>query len=613
MAFKFSNLTSRLGFNKSAKKDTRDELIMILNQLALARKVIEENSEFVKGLAKKDEKIAKLLSTFAGGGFDKIQDKIFAGEEVSQKEAGEALDYLADIKEGIEHLNEDINDDEDIDRLKVPLDEMLDQLKKTVMNDKLDDEVRRDSLAQIQNLVEQSKLQTQSTKDLLQVETANMNFNKDGTDRLDAYLDNLARDTTDVKIEGNLDRMAKTLENLEAKDDKDEDGGGLSLAERFKDGLPPEKAAGILDFIGPLIGLPGLGSLLSEGVGLAGGAVAAGGAVLGKAGKAGRGIGKGVSKGLGKIGGASGAAVKGVGGMLGKSAKMFTSVISKVAPALLSIGAVALKVAAPLAAIATVGYALFNALKPLADLSFDKLFDFFNGDEKKKSEENNDLKFMSSVIARRVGGKQLNADQMNEIAAQMRDRIDSGKSTLKEELMASALHANPEISNEEAERQVDKLLAESTDKSSKISQTVGKIQGFDEETKKLNLAIEAEKDKLTSFQNVVEKSGQSVASAFGYGEEPTSLAQDLKQVETTAKADPSSFLDKYDSFEAMKNLNTQEGSKSAMEGLKGLISAQMGMFQGIKNSIDQNQKNNSGVDRVTEIGDPSLLMQNGNM
>ena len=238
-----------------ADEQVRRAMSLVASQSRLANKILKENEKQIKKSAEHNESVRNKLEKVVEGQVkaDEIGKKIQEGASVSKKQAKFFLEHQKRLSKMMEESEVQV---------AANFNDIADQYKELVSNEKVSEETRREMLEDFQQMLQNEDIQQQmssqqlkATERLLAIDTKTMQFNEDMKRDLNFLHNNLSDNTTDIKIKDTLSGIQKQNESILYDEDKLNDlldkqtSSGQSVGKSFSDsGLGKTLQGGVLDF-----------------------------------------------------------------------------------------------------------------------------------------------------------------------------------------------------------------------------------------------------------------------------------------------------------------------------------------------------------------------------
>jgi len=275
-----------------------DQLSTTSTQLKFQRKLISQNTEALKSLANSNSEVSEAIKenlneeTFSQ--LSNVADKIVAGQRVTAEQGEFFVNNIKEVTSALQNSGVEF---------EANLSDVVGSFKEMMNNEQASLETRNEALQSLVSGLDQQFAdgeQPEVLQDLKSLSEKELEFSDRQTDRLNQLLDDLADNTTDVKLLGTLQRLENqfdmlvtTNQEIERALESQAGPGGEELGEKLQEGLEEAVDPGFFETM--LGGGTLLGGLLGRGRGA--------GAAAGTAARA-----AGAARGGGLLGGLGGAA-----------------------------------------------------------------------------------------------------------------------------------------------------------------------------------------------------------------------------------------------------------------------------------------------------------------
>jgi len=238
-----------------SEEQVRQAMSLVAAQSRLAEKILKDNAKKIEKIAKTNASVKQKLDKVKQDQdkVDEISKKIEAGGNVSKRQAKLFLDHQKRLSSMMSESGTQV---------EASFNDIADQYRKLVTNDKMSEEDRREMLSNFQEMLKSDQLQDQmsgqqlrATESLLKINTKSMNFDEDMNRHLGFLHNTLSDNTTDIKINDTLSSLQKQNESILLNEDKLGDllerqtASGSSVGKQFMDsGIGKTVSGGVLDF-----------------------------------------------------------------------------------------------------------------------------------------------------------------------------------------------------------------------------------------------------------------------------------------------------------------------------------------------------------------------------
>lgn len=233
------------GTNREIERD-RQKIIQVVTRLGATSSLIGENLDSLQEAAKTNDSIRELLDNrkeldqIQG----RIQESILNKQEINTKDASEFLRIVDLTSQAISQMP---------GKMGKSVSGALGEYKEVIMDTRRDEKMRRDYVKELQSIVRHSGVDTEESRELLKINSEQLDFTKKESKNLDFLISKIALDTVDSKIymeskemNKNFERMNLTQEETRRLLDTASKGGyteGKSLRERFQNA--PDLISGV--------------------------------------------------------------------------------------------------------------------------------------------------------------------------------------------------------------------------------------------------------------------------------------------------------------------------------------------------------------------------------
>jgi bacterioferritin (cytochrome b1) len=192
------------GSRKATKEEMvlRRELIKIVGSAQSTQKLIMQNMRVLEELAKSNEDVAKMLENYNDPKTKQLFEKVLTGQELFPDEVQNLVGNLQTFTTSLKEVGV---------ALEVPLPEIVKQIGTMVGDNRIDIESRRDMIADLQQVVKASGVDSDNTKALLKISAKDLNFTEEDNTTLKKILDKLPSEVEGVKQKETFEELNKKM------------------------------------------------------------------------------------------------------------------------------------------------------------------------------------------------------------------------------------------------------------------------------------------------------------------------------------------------------------------------------------------------------------------